>query len=101
MGVKSVGIIAGQNVPTIISPVNYKIRSAQLNSQRTQATERHRSRAPVHIFPRCSSRASRLLLVFRFRSAMERYFMVSPAHSSRLTLLAQTNTDADKNSEKQ
>ena len=27
MGVKSVGIIAGQNIPTIISPQNYKIRS--------------------------------------------------------------------------
>lgn len=26
MGVKSVGLIAGQNVPTIISPQNYKIR---------------------------------------------------------------------------
>jgi hypothetical protein len=62
MGVKSVGLIAGQHMPTIISPQNYKIR---------------------------------------FRLAMERYFIVSPAPSmapsskrSLLTTTAQTPAEA-------
>lgn len=56
MGVKSVGLIAGQNMPTIISPQNYKIR---------------------------------------FRLAMERYFMVSPEPSSKLSLLTTAPTAAE------
>ena len=55
MGVKSVGLIAGQNMPTIISPQNYKIR---------------------------------------FRLAMERYFIVSPEQSSKLSLLTTAQTEA-------
>jgi hypothetical protein len=51
-GVKSVGLIAGQHTPTIVSPNQYKMR---------------------------------------FRLAMDRYFMVSPEHSSKLSVLAIAN----------
>jgi len=51
-GVKSVGLIAGQQTPTIISPHNYKQR---------------------------------------FRLAMDRYFMSSPDHASKLSMLAVGN----------
>lgn len=58
-GVKSVGRIAGQAVPTVISPPQYKQR---------------------------------------FRDAMDRYFMVSPDPSSRLTILTSgSNASANAN----
>lgn len=38
-----------------------------------------------------------LLRALRFRLAMERYFMVSPDHSSKLTLLATNSTANDAN----
>jgi len=58
MGVKSVGLIAGQQTPTIISPHNYKQR---------------------------------------FRLAMDRYFMSSPDHASKLSMLAVGNNAAANN----
>jgi hypothetical protein len=60
MGVKSVGLIAGQQTPTIISPHNYKQR---------------------------------------FRLAMDRYFMSSPDHASKLSMLAVGNNAATNNND--
>lgn len=105
MGVKSVGMIAGQNIPTIISPQNYKMRSytnhTQHNTTQHNRTWQREKRVTNRnaFWVSLSFPSLRFPRLFRFRLAMERYFMVSPDHSSRLTLLS--NSAANDANEKE
>src|SRR5690349_8868407 len=74
-GVKSVAMIAGKSLPTVISPQNYKLR---LDTNSSYSLLLVSLGLFVLIFVGNCVLIDMVGVLFRFRLAMDRYFMVAP-----------------------